>query len=269
MRFTHDAADDSYRHEELERYVHANLLTTEGFTCRFCASACQPSAERAGRTFISGEMPSIGRYYSLIDPARRPMRVVVMGQERGVPAGGAGLLRGSRGTQSVTLADRHAAIQRYAVQRQTNSHINGTVCALAVLYGDPLGRNETIEVDGSRVHVLDAFVLTNSTLCSALDRTGKGSATSTMRKRCVEHARPMLDILSPTHLILQGSAARDTAERALGVRFEPGNARPVGLGSGVCRVFAFPHPTSHEPTNWSTYSRSYFRSTVAPLLGAP
>ena len=127
--------------------------------------------------------------------------------------------------------------------------------------------SEFIDVSGTEVHVLEAFVLTNSTLCSAVENaTGKGRATREMKSSCVRHARSMLRILGPTCLLLQGASARSAVEGAFKVRLTVGAPTDIDLDGEKCRVIPVPHPTSHEPTNWSNPSRKYFRTTLEPLL---
>jgi hypothetical protein len=148
-----------------------------------------------------------------------------------------------------------------------NSHINGTVHALMASFGlDPQGYREDINVSGEPVHVLDCFVLTNATLCSALDARGKGKATEEMRTNCVNHHREILSILAPTTLILQGVAARESVSAVIGHRLTI-NEIYTSTAFGVeTSIFSFHHPTSQGATNWSGPNRDYFKATVAPLL---
>ena len=76
----------------------------------------------------------------------------------------------------------------------------------------------------------------------------------------------MLDILAPTHLVLQGKAARTTAGEALSVRLEVDDAVDVMLNGHPMRAISLHHPTSQGSTNWSGPNRDYFRNTVVKLL---
>ena len=272
--FEHDSEDGRRRREGLEDYISSNLLTSKReFICRSCNSTCRPSAQRSGQILVEGEMPHVGQYYSLRDGSGRTVRVVVMGEERGVPKSRKlGPSSGHRGASSVSVAERTEVIlaNRNALHRKANSHINGTVWGLVALFeaGPVAGRDETIIVGRHRVHVLEAFVLTNSTLCSAIGGTGKGKATPEMRATCAQHARAMLKILEPTHLLLQGASARAAVERAAGRSLLNEKVTSIQFGTTSCNVVTLNHPTSHEPTNWSGPSRGYFRTTVQPLLAA-
>lgn len=272
MRYKHDAADSATRRASVEAYIARNLLTDDTFICRHCAASCRPSAEAERRTFVAGEMPHIGDHYSLVDGDGKPIRIVVMAQERGVSKASAESgAKGRRGASSVSIADRTKSIQAQRIRgvRRPQSHINGTVFGLMLMLGlDVHGYRESIDVDGDAIHVLDAFVLTNSTLCSALDSNGKGRATAPMSANCVEHAESMLTILAPTHLVLQGAAARMAVSRALGTNLEVNKSIDITLGGQPVRVISLHHPTSQGATNWSGPNREYFRGTVTKLLAS-
>jgi hypothetical protein len=273
MRFSHDRADTIRRRAALDEYVERELLTSSGaFICEHAAT-CELSAKAEGRQFIPGEMPCMGDYYSLVDENGRPRRIVVMGQERGVAKSASAAAVGARGTPAVSVADRSRAIQSYRGSRRATTHINGTVYGLVTALGeDPYTGNETVSVDGHPVHVLDAFVLTNSTLCSAIAKDGKGQATSEMKRHCAAHARRMMNIWEPTCLIGQGKAAWQSIESALHVAVKPDQLSAVRIGATNCTVATLYHPTSQRAgarsTNWSSANREYFRKTVVQLLQA-
>jgi hypothetical protein len=266
-----DSVDNHGRRRQLDEYIERALLHADRFVCSSCTSVCLPSS--GGDEFIEGEMPHFGPRFSLIDENGNPVRVVVMGQERGVPkrAGDAGLA-GARGTKRVTIEQRTETILKncYPGYRKANSHINGTVWGLvAALTRNNDWQREDVPVDGNPVHVLRTFVMTNSTLCTAIRPNGRAKASQKMRSECVRHSRSMFGLLEPTHLILQGEAARGTAESALGL---PQNSlrirelKIVRIGETECRVYPLEHPTSQGATNWSGPRREYFLRAVAPFL---
>jgi len=263
--YHHDQQDGAQRRLALETYIEANLVTaSKQFVCSSCTAICIPST--AGKEFIAGEMPHFGDYFSLRTDHGAPVRVVVMGQERGVPRERDERV-GARGASAVTVAERTKYVEGFRPRgvRKPNSHINGTVFGLAAVFGNT-GDEEYIIVDGQRVHVLDAFVLTNSTLCSAVDKsTGRAKASPQMKDACVRHARATLEILDPTVLIVQGGAARAAVEAALGCTLR--NEQPIALRpDGAATAILLPHPTSQGATNWSGSGRTYFSRTVVPLL---
>lgn len=271
MDYRHDSADSTTRRASLSEYIERELLRTDrSFICRHCVTSCRPSAEAQSRQFVSGEMPHFGDHYSLIDKGGRPIRIVVMGQERGVPkASSSSQEEGRRGASSVSMEERTKVIQANRPRnfRKANSHISGTVFGLMAMYKlDVHGYRETIDIDGAATHVLDAFVLTNSTLCSAVDAKGKGRSTPPMQANCVEHARAMLRILAPTYLVLQGKSAGKTVSQVLGMRLDGGCVADYDFSGQSMRIISLPHPTSQGATNWSGPNREYFRTTASKLL---
>lgn len=269
MKFTHDADDTARRRAALKRYVRGALLTAEGrFICKSCDAVCRGSAAVKDLAFIEGEMPHMGEYFSLVDENDSPTRVVVVGQERG------------RGKSIVQMEERTAVVQSKRDPWERNPHLRGTTNALLVMMGlSPGGRDgESILVDGSARHVLDCFVLTNSTLCSALVKhrgtglpTTSGKPTPEMKKRCVEHLQAMLHIWEPTILLLQGDSARVTASDALSTSFVRGSAIDIRINDTNCRVCPVTHPNSHSSSKpdilgWVYPTSHYFRETLTPML---
>jgi uracil-DNA glycosylase len=269
MKFTHDADDTARRRTALERYVREALLTAEGgFICKSCDAVCRRSAAAKDLAFIEGEMPHMGGYFSLVDDKGAPTRVVIVGQERG------------RGKPIVQMEERTAVVQSKRDPWERNPHLRGTTNALLLMMGlSPGGRDgESTLVDGTTRHVLDCFVLTNSTLCSALLKhrttglpTTAGRPTPEMKKRCVEHLRAMLRIWEPTILLLQGDSARMTASDALGTSLVRDSAIDMRINDTSCRVCPVTHPNSHSSSKpdilgWVYPTSHYFRETLTPML---
>ncbi|MDP9237216.1 MAG: hypothetical protein M3P30_07455 [Chloroflexota bacterium] len=218
--------------------------------------------------FIEGEMPHMGGYFSLTDDRGSPTRIVVVGQERG------------RGEPTVQLEERTAAVQLRRNPSLRNPHLRATTNALSLMLGvgtDGPG-GESILVDGTVRHVLDCFVLTNSTLCSALVKhsttgqpTTSGRPTPEMKQHCVEHLSAMLDIWEPTILLLQGDSAIATARSALNADLVRGTAIDLQINSTNCRVCPVTHPNSHSSSKpdtlgWIHPTSHYFRETIIPML---
>lgn len=260
--FHADQARTVKRRADLQSYIEQHLLDAGGvFCCSQYNASCLPSARASGLSFTEGEMPHVGRHYDLIDDDGRDYRVVVVGQERG------------RGVPRAAMEDWWKRIMHVARREVVpDPTIKGITLALMELYG--LSRyswgtyeRETIEVDGSAVHVLDCFGLTNSTLCSATlpGQPTKGRATTAMKGNCSRHLGAMLNILQPTILILLGKSARDAAMQALNLRLEQNEPSKTVIRGTDCDIFPFAHPLNRE-TPWRSATSHYLRQTILPTL---
>lgn len=260
MQFHHDSADQEQRLARLSGYISRNLLHGDDFVCTSFRSPCEASALATGCAFIEAEMPHVGDWYSLRAPDGTPVRILVLGQERG------------RGQPRVSMAARTKDLQIKRDFSLRNPHRRGTVYALVVALGGDVRLAEHATVDGERRHVIDMFTLTNATLCSALKKkpdgtlTTKGKATPQMRSTCVRHLRAQIDILEPTLLIAQGVNALSSISTIAGRKLSSPSSQLLQLGSHQTRVVALAHPTSHSPTNWPSHTTEYFRACVAPLV---
>jgi hypothetical protein len=93
-----------------------------------------------------------------------------------------------------------------------NPHMRGVTRALQLLHG--MGLENEYLGDGS--HVLRAYAMANSVLCSALPTGGKsrrGRPTDVMLGNCAPHLSDTLDVLDPTVVHTQGADTRVAVER--------------------------------------------------------
>jgi hypothetical protein len=145
--------------------------------------------------------------------------------------------------------------------------MRGTTRALQVLFGLDLAC-ERLD-DGT--HVLDAYAMANSVLCSALPTGGasrRGKPTDTMLRNCSQYLARTIEVLRPTIVHTQGIDTRLAVERV---------SRPVAMHSDAVSVAeigahrfvlcALSHPAAGPPSSWSSIRPgSYFAETVVPAL---
>jgi len=185
------------------------------------------------------------------------------------------------------LKKRFKATSAYPAR---NPHMRGTTSLLRLLFGKPLGtdhQGEFVELDNGRVHMFDAFALTNFLLCSAVDGprltdgafadqrvfgAQRGKSTKTMRQNCARHFRRSMKILEPTIMIAQGKGVRDWLDHALdkarpaagrdGLPLE--NAR---IGDFTTLLATFVHPSAPSRNNWGMNEKQpYLLNTVKPTV---
>lgn len=223
-------------------------------------------------------MSHVGRRYDLA-VGGRPLRIVVVGQESGLPKGA-----GAHGRERrVSLETRYEAIHDVSgLQRRyragsgysgRNPHMRGTTQALRVVFGKGLGTSHEDEfvtpTKGRSFHLFDGFALVNRLLCSAGPCGGsEGHPTSTMFANCVEHFIATLRILEPTLVIVQGKRVeRRTCDvfklhRSLSDHLH--EARFEGRKILLC---AFSHPSAHGSLRWGdSLEAPYLTQVVVPTL---
>ena len=265
------------RRARLQRYVLSDLLDERHrFVCEHQA-ACRASV-RASDAFREATMTHLGRRYDLLLDGKA-LRVVVVGQESGLPAAGAGVGVGRR----VSLAERYAQIyddaglsrSYYAtpLRRGRNPHMRGTTSVLRILFGKDLGSAHQQEyvrpVSGRPFHLFDGFALVNRLLCSAGPAGGsQGRSTPTMRANCLDHFAVTLRILDPTIVVLQGSAVRLWARELLTPdRTYTDTLFSTQLHARRVLVCAFSHPSARGPHRWGDdLSSPYLTDVVYPTL---
>lgn len=137
---TFDAAATRRRIDRLKRYVTQNLLDEDDFLCarvEECRASVDPSDQ-----FREGTMSHIGNRFDLTR-AGKPLRVMVVGQESGLPKDPA-----SPHAQKVSLNARREQIRAAGVERRyyasnghqgRNPHMRGTTSALRRIFGKRLG----------------------------------------------------------------------------------------------------------------------------------
>jgi len=156
-----------------------------------------------------------------------------------------------------------------------NPHMRGTTNVLRLLFGISLGTDHDSEfmmIEGERIHIFDAFALTNYLLCSAVSTDGRmrGSATRTMMENCQGHFREVMRILEPSVVIVRGktfwawvSAVFDSVTQ------ETDHVYRARLEPTETFVAVFTHPSAHFPHNWGANEQTpYLLETVAPSIAS-
>jgi hypothetical protein len=255
-----DPAATQKRYEALAEYMDADVLSVaKGFCCRAEAS-CRGSLG-ASDAFAAGQLSHVGRHYDLaVD--RHPFRILVLGMDTGRPDGG------------VSLDQRRQQIYDRIPERlsQRNAHMRGTSLALRVLlareaWDDP----EDERLDGlasEPVHMLDAYAMANSRLCSAFKPgSTKSKGTPRMSANCLPHLRATLEALEPQVIVIQGAPLRDAIKPLVRQSERLGaNLERVEVAEGEVLLASFAHPTAWGGFNWSRPSSPYFQSAVLPTL---
>ena len=257
---------------ELDRYMSANVLSANDFVC-LRGGECQASHHG---TFFEGQLHHIGAHYDL-EVAGRPFRIAVVGQEYGNgPAKVSRIARTRTVVADTGLEKRFRTDGRHPAR---NPHMRGTTSVLRLLFGAGLGSDfegEFLTLPAERVHIFDAFALTNFLLCSAIaagqSTTGskRGRSSRTMQRNCSTHFRAAIEILDPTVLIIQGWGIRRWL-RHVAESVEPLTEHLERMTIGSCRALVanFTHPSVPSRDNWGNNERSpYLRSVVEPTVRA-
>jgi hypothetical protein len=209
---------------------------------------------------VTGESPYLGNRFSLTALTGNPVRIVVVGKERG-------------GDESNISMTRRGEIVRGFVRRgEPTKHLLGTFLAARMILTGDAGQawKPSVDVSGESVHISECFALVNSVACSCKERASvrKASATTEMRRNCSSHLSAMMRILDPTVIVAQGNTAHSVLQSVItGVPEKPLDAlltvdldhRPILLGS-----FSHPSPPGQKP--WWRSDLPYFRDVVAPAL---
>lgn len=271
--------DTRKRVAELQDYFDSHVLHHDAFRCS-AFEQCRGSHKGA---FFEGQLHHVGRHYDLY-AGDRPLRVVVVGQEYG------------NGPSMVSLAERSQMIlsesglkRRFKAEEgfpARNRHMRGTTSVLRLLFDQGLGTDharEWLNLAGAHVHIFDAFSMVNFLLCSAVapaadllsadapDRIGlsrPGRSTSTMQRNCARHFRRTIEILEPTVLVAQGKSVFGWLQLACDrVEQLTDHLYRATVGTVVCLVAAFSHPSAHGELDWGNNDRSpYLASTVQPTV---
>ena len=271
LSFRSDVKAGETRKRNLEAYFRSNVLNRHDFICRHYAD-CRGSH---GGEFFEGQLHHVGAHYDLRANGR-PFRIVVVGQEVG------------NGPARVSIADRTQAVAEGTGRNRRffsegaiparNPHMRGTTSLLRLLIGRDPDRDyesEWITISGRhRVHLFDAFALTNFLLCSAIAAgqadTGskRGRSTRTMQQRCGEHFSATIRILEPTVVVNQGRSVRHWMtplldhERQVSPQLER-----VRIAGHEFLMASFTHPSVPSAGNWGTDDRRpYLLEVVAPTV---
>lgn len=258
------------RIDELNEYVHRNLLTDGKFVCEHY-QACRASGPKV---FYEGQMSHVGKHYDLTVGGRE-LRIVVVGQEYG------------QRSCLVDLEARTAMIDGSAGKDFTkrNPHMAGTTSILRLLLGRQAGKDsqgEKLFQHGARTgHVFDGFALVNYLLCSALTDTpkgmnaGKGCSTQKMKQNCAKHFLRTLEILEPTVIVAEGQGVRRWIGGPLGLGEKhptqydgPATPETTCLAGKPVDILTFNHPSASGRSGWwgKSPKSKYLRLVVEPTI---
>lgn len=254
-----DPAATQRRYESLGAYMAEHVLASGGLCCAD-ERGCRSSVGVAD-AFAAGQLSHVGQHYDLC-VRDKPFRIMVLGMDTGRPDGG------------VTLDQRRKQIYDRIPEpfSRRNPHMRGTTLALRGLLGredwDDVAQ-ERIELCREPVHLLDAYAMANSRLCSAFKPgSTKSRGTPAMSANCLRHLRATLEILAPQVVVIQGTAVRAAIEPLIRRSERVGaNLEFTELATARTVVASFAHPSYPGPKfNWSWPSSPYFRSVVLPTL---
>jgi len=255
-----DQAESLRYRTELQGYLD-RIVSVGGVFCCQAARVCRASV-RAGHGLAEGQLSYVGDGYAIQD-AGTDLRVLVVSMQVG------------DAEAPVTMSRRREQVRVRIPQqpKDRNPHMRSVTYALQLLFGmEGGGPNECLD-DGT--HVLDAYAMANSTLCSNLPTAGvsrRGQPTPTMLQQCGEHLRRTVEILRPTIIHTQGRQRRGASTHSA---FEAIVDRTTWVSEwnafvqvgGVQAVWcSLPHPSAGPPQAWQWPASSFFIEVAAPSL---
>lgn len=263
-----DVALTRKRVAKLRKYMDREVLSADGFVCAKFAE-CRKSARTERLTFTQGQLSHVGKFYDL-SIGRKPLRVMVVGQEYGASRG---LVDLDEQYRQIMRSGRFLRFKADGAHPGRNPHMRGTTSALRLLLGNSLGTDyegEFVETTAGYVHIFDAFALVNRLLCSAHIRgTSRGAATQRMRDNCLRHFEASVNILQPTVMILQGlNVARWIKPLIEDARAITSHLNEIRIAGQVVLACAFSHPSSQGSTRWGDAKNPYLTAVVLPTIAA-
>lgn len=255
---TDPTASEHYR-ARLDEYLHRVVDADGTFQCP-SGDRCAGSVTQ-GHGLAQGQLSYVGdRYAAKVDG--RSLRVLVVSMQVG------------DAEAPVTMLRRREQVQAAERPADRTAHMRGVTYALQLLFGLEPG------IDGERLddgtHVLDAYAMANSTLCSNLPTSGKsrrGAPTPTMLRECSVHLRETIRLLEPTVIHTQGRSA-DTATSTHGslaaivdqVDWLDDWTATIRVG-GVRAVWcSLPHPSAGPPKAWQWTTSPFYAEAARPAL---
>jgi hypothetical protein len=251
--------------ESSQRYVRLLGERLKGVVLdeldKFCCDSgaeCRTSVGSDG--FAAGQLSYVGDHYAT-ESAGRPLRVLVVSMQVGDDEA------------PVTLERRREQIRARISEpfSDRNQHMAGVTTALRLLFGGEPGADgagEWLSTPTGPVHVLDAYAMANSVLCSRRPGRGRtGSPSAKMLRNCRDHLRATIEVLEPVVIQSQGRAARvsthQAVERAVDtIRWLDGEVAEVTVGGASAVWCSLRHPAR----NWGQLQRAYLREVAAPAL---
>jgi hypothetical protein len=244
--------------EALESLLANRVLEVDGkFICT-SEPECRASAEDRNYGFAAGQLSHVGAGYACA-AAGIPVRIVVVSMQVG------------DSEAPVTMRRRATQVAERVPERpgQRNPHMRGVTRALQVLHGLSTEPGDELLADGT--HVLEAYAMANSVLCSALPtggRSRRGKPTAVMLRNCATHLEATFDVLEPTIIHTQGVDTRAVVKQmSTVVEQHSDHVSVVSIAGRRAVLCAASHPAAGPPYSWSsTKPGSHFAEVVAPSL---
>lgn len=240
----------------LEGELSAGVLSPDGLIVCPRHDECRSSAVARGFGFAAGQLSYVGDAYAC-QVGAVPLRILVVSMQVG------------DAEAPVTMDRRTEQIAVRIGQRpgERNPHMRGVTRALQLLHG--LDPDQEHLPDGT--HVLRAYAMVNSVLCSSLPTDGKsrrGKPTDRMLANCSTHLRRTIELLEPVIVQVQGTDTRTAVERVTDLVTRHSNeVSTVRVGDRRMILCATSHPAAGPPSSWSSQKEgSYFAETVAPAM---
>ncbi len=254
------AISQGYR-RRLDEYLH-RVVSAEGrFQCP-AGERCAGSVA-SGHGLAQGQLSYVGdRYAAEIDG--RSFRVLVASMQVG------------DAEAPVTMSRRREQIRVRIPElpAQRNAHMRGVTYALQLLFGLEPGLDGEHLDDGT--HVLDAYAMANSTLCSNLPTSGasrRGAPTRTMLRECGVHLRDTIRLLQPTIIHTQGRSSNEATSTHGSLAAIVDEVQWLDDWTAKIRVDAvravwcsLPHPSAGPPKAWQWTTSPFYAKVARPAL---
>ena len=174
----------------------------------------------------------------------------------------------------VTMTRRRAQIRDRIPETfgQRNQHMAGVTTALRVLFGGQSGDDrdgEYLDTPSGPVHVLDAYAMANSVLCSRRRGEGReGAPTAAMLRNCSPNLRTTIETLEPTIIQSQGRSTSGWSTHQA-IELVADAVEPIDEHISLIRVgtsSAVWCSLRHPARNWGQLGRTYLKRVALPAL---
>lgn len=181
--------------DRLEASLRGRVLDENGRFCCVSGPACRDSVGAHG--FAAGQLSYVGDHYA-VTVGEQPARVRVVSMQVG----------DDEAPVSMTRRREQIRVRIPQTFGQRNQHMAGVTTALRVLSGGEPGADREWEflcTPAGGGHVLDAYAMANSVLCSRRPGEGReGAPSRRMIENCSRHLRTTVGVLEPTIIHSQG-----------------------------------------------------------------
>lgn len=242
----------------LDTALRGCVLDEAGRFCCASSGECRASVRADG--FAAGQLSYVGDHYAVtVDD--QPNRILVVSMQVGDDEA------------PVSMARRREQVRVQIPRRfgDRNQHMAGVTTALRLLFARDLGADragEFLPTPAGDVHVLDAYAMANSVLCSRRPGEGReGAPSRRMIENCSRYLRTTVEVLEPTIIHSQGRGLRLSTHQAMEricdtVERVDDEIAFVTIGEVSAVWCSLKHPAR----NWGQLGRQYLRDVAAPAL---